>query len=885
MKSIFRMCLGDRADEALADVHELHARRAAKGNRAMASLRLAFDVLSIVIVGLYERLISGIAADVRYAMRMLRKSPAFSAAAIVILALGIGANTAIFSLVNSILLTPIPSDHPSVVGIYSRSIEDGDYRSFSFADYEHIRDARAPFSDVFAHSVSRVGVTEGDDTRRATAVICTANYFAVLNVRLALGREFTRDEERPDSNIRVVIVSHSYWQRRNGTSDILGANLRVNGQDYTVVGVAPEGFTGTMALMSPDFFFPTGVYEHILDDLFRQGSNARLTDPAMRGLMLVGRLPQGASVEAAAPLLDRLSARLVDIDSAENSKHRLVAQELPRLAISTNPANDTGPMMLSGLLMATASLVLLLACLNLANMLLARGTTRRREIAVRVAVGGGRLRIVRQLLIESLVLSLIGGAAGLLIAVVATDLFMSSARAAMPITLAIGGPPDYRVLTATLVFCVFSTVAAGLGPAWRASRSDLVLDLKDHPVVAAGLRRFSVRNALVVGQLAVCLALLVSAGLFVRGAGQVATMDLGFNSGRSIVLGVDSGLVGYSEMQGRRTMNRLVEQLRAVPGVQSVSFGSQVPYGDEHDGRPVQRIDRAKDVDVFGSTYTIVGAHYFATLGVPVLRGREFSEAEEQSASAAPIAVIDQPLATRLFGDANPIGERIRFTRESDSDAVMEIVGVVGPVRDSVSDVTPEPHVYVPYGQRFMSGQYVHLRVQDGVSAEALLRPVRQVVTNVDPTLPVLRLKTFDDFRRNSLQVWVFGAGARIFSTFGVVALVLAVAGVYGLKAFVVSRRTREIAIRLALGATNRGVLLMIVREGLTLTLVGLTAGLAAAFGMGRVLSNFLYGVSATDPMVFGGAVATLGVAALVASYLPARRATKMPPATALRAD
>jgi putative ABC transport system permease protein len=299
----------------------------------------------------------------------------------------------------------------------------------------------------------------------------------------------------------------------------------------------------------------------------------------------------------------------------------------------------------------------------------------------------------------------------------------------------------------------------------------------------------------------------------------------------------------------------------------------------------VQRIDRAKDVDVFGSTYTIVGAHYFATLGVPVLRGREFSEAEEQSASAAPIAVIDQPLATRLFGDANPIGERIRFTRESDSDAVMEIVGVVGPVRDSVSDVTPEPHVYVPYGQRFMSGQYVHLRVQDGVSAEALLRPVRQVVTNVDPTLPVLRLKTFDDFRRNSLQVWVFGAGARIFSTFGVVALVLAVAGVYGLKAFVVSRRTREIAIRLALGATNRGVLLMIVREGLTLTLVGLTAGLAAAFGMGRVLSNFLYGVSATDPMVFGGAVATLGVAALVASYLPARRATKMPPATALRAD
>jgi putative ABC transport system permease protein len=318
--------------------------------------------------------------------------------------------------------------------------------------------------------------------------------------------------------------------------------------------------------------------------------------------------------------------------------------------------------------------------------------------------------------------------------------------------------------------------------------------------------------------------------------------------------------------------------------VQAASFGSQVPYGDEHDGRSVQRIDRAKDVDVFGATYTAIGAHYFETLGVPVLRGREFSEVEERSAGAAPIAVIDQPLATRLFGNANPIGERIRFPRENDAVA-MEIVGVVGPVRDSVSDVTPGPHIYVPYGQRFVSSQYIHLRVQDGVSAEALLRPVRQVVTYVDPVLPVLRLKTFDDFRRNSLQVWVFAAGARIFSTFGVVALVLAVAGVYGLKAFVVSRRTREIAIRLALGATNRGVLLMIVREGLALTLIGLTAGLIAAVGMGRVLSNVLYGVSATDPIVFGGAVATLGVAALIASYLPARRATKLPPATALRAD
>jgi predicted permease len=325
--------------------------------------------------------------------------------------------------------------------------------------------------------------------------------------------------------------------------------------------------------------------------------------------------------------------------------------------------------------------------------------------------------------------------------------------------------------------------------------------------------------------------------------------------------------------------------LRTVPGVQTASFGSLVPFGDEHDGRPVQRSDRAKDVDVVGATYTIIGSRYFETLGVPVLRGREFSPEEETSASAVPVVIIDQPLATRLFGDSNPIGERIRFARGDEPRAEMEVIGVVGPVRNSVTDVTPEPHLYAPFGQQFRSGQYIHLRAHDGVSAESLLGAVRQTVADVDPVLPILRLKTFDDFRRSSLQVWVFAAGARIFAAFGLVALVLAVVGVYGLKAYVVSRRTREIAIRLALGATGRDVLWMIVAEGLSLTALGLFAGGIAALGMAKVLSALLYGVSPTDPLVFASAIGALGLAAMIASYLPARRATKLAPATALRAD
>lgn len=885
MRSILRMCLGDRADEAFADLRELYDRRVTKGGRIGASIRLAVDLFSVMAVGVRGRIFTGVTADVRYAIRTLRKSPSFSAAAILILALGIGANTAIFTVINAVLLTPIPSDRPGVVGIYSREIDRPDYRLFSYADYRHIRDARAPFTDVFAYSMSRVGVTEGDDTRRRMAVVATSNYFAILDTQLALGREFTAAEERPGSNIRVAIASHQYWQRRGGTADILGVNVRINGQDYTVVGVAPEGFTGTMALMAPDFFLPTGVYEQVSDDLFRQNREQHLADSTVRALMLVGRLPRGSTPEAAAPILSALSTRLAEIDPAANSTHTLVVQELPRLAVSTKPATNEGPVALSALLMASALLVLLLACLNLANMLLARGTTRRREIAVRVAIGGGRVRILRQLLIESLMLSLVGGAAGLVIASGATDVFMVSARNAIPISLALDGAPDYRVLTATLVFCIFSTVAAGLGPAWRASRPDLLTDLKDPPALSTGLRRWSVRNVLVVGQLALCLTLLVSAGLFVRGAAEAANMDLGFDARDGILVGVDPGLIGYSELESRRTMGRLMERLRMLPGVEAASFGSIVPFGDEHDGRPVQRVDRAADADVVGATYTIIGARYFETLGVPVLRGREFSPAEEAQRAGAPVAVIDQPLATALVGDSNPIGERIRFGRAEDAGEAMEVIGVVGPVRNSVTDVTPAPHVYVPYGQQFRSGQYVHLRVYDTLRTDALLAAVRQAVADVDPVLPILRLKTLDDFRRTSLQVWFFGAGARIFSVFGVVALVLAVVGVYGLKAYVVSRRTREIAIRLALGATNRGVLWMIVGEGVALTAIGLLAGGIAALAMARLLSALLYGVSAMDPVVFLSAIATLGVAALAASYLPARRATKLTPSTALRAD
>ena len=899
MNRMLRWALPERSDEAVADLLDLFERRAAKVGRTRARVRLALDFFSLMAFGARRRsrpvvaafprsasqLLIGLPGDFRSATRALRKSPSFSLAAVVILALGIGANTAIFSLVNAILLTPIPAGEPEIVGVYSRETDrPGEYRIFSYADYENIRAARAPFADVMAYSVVRVGVTERDDTRMQMAVVATSNYFSLLDTRLVLGREFTADEQRPASDIRVVIASYRHWQRKGGTGAVLGTTVRLNGLDYTIVGVAPDRFTGTMAMLAPEFFLPTGVFDRLDDDIFREREQ-RLADPATRSLMLVGRLPDGLSTEEAGPTLSNLSAHLAAIDPAANGKHALVIQKLPRMAISTNPATDQAPTVLSAMLMGTASLVLLLACLNLANMLLARGTARRREIAVRVAVGGGRLRIVRQLLVESLMLALLGGGVGLLLASSAMGLFMDSLHAVLPVILDFDGSLDIRVLMATLVFCVLSTVAAGLGPAWRASRPDLLTDLKDQPATAVGLRRLSVRNTLVVAQVAVCLALLVTAGLFVRSAFLAVDANPGFSTDRGILLGVNPGLAGYSASQGRATMDRLMQRLRAIPGVETASFGSIVPFGDEHDGRPVLRVGAADGTATTSATFTVVGADYFKALGVSILQGREFSASEESAGDGAAVAVIDQALATRLFGAEDPIGQPIRFAREEESARSLLVVGVAGGVRHAITDVVPRPHIYVPYGQRYVSGQNIHIRVREGVQPDALLGVVRQITANVDPALPVLRLKTLEQFRRGSLQIWIFTAGAQIFSAFGIVALILAVVGVYGMKAYVVSRRTREIAIRLALGATPREVVWMIVSEGLKLTSVGLVAGIALALGIGQALSALLMGVSPTDPAVFGGAIGVLTLAALVASYIPARRATKLTPTAALRAD
>ena len=477
--------------------------------------------------------------DIRYAFRMLGNKPGFSTIAVLVLALAIGGNTAMFSVVNALALRPLTARNPKeLVGCYSRENKpQGSYRSFSYPNYVDIREKNTVFSSLMAHSVTMVGVTEGEATRRTFAAMVSANYFSTFGTRLAAGREFTAAEEKPGSAVPVAIASHGYWRKMGSDPALVGKTVRLNNRVFTIIGIAPEYFTGTSAVFSPEFWLPLGDYELLATDYMSEEKRS-LSDRANHCLMLVGRLKPGLDMARGQAQLGSLASQLESAFPEINQDRVLVLAELPRLAISTNPIHDqTGSMTI--ILLSMSGVVLLIACLNLANMLLARGASRRKEIAIRTALGGARSRIVRQLLTEGLVLSLLGGGVGLLLAYAGTNLLVSSMAPRMPfMTIQFPSSPDWRVLAATLCFCLFSTLLFGFGPAWKLARADVNHELKEQGGVSgAGARRrlIAPRDLVIITQIALSLALLTAAGLFTRAALKAAKADPGF--------GMESGLL------------------------------------------------------------------------------------------------------------------------------------------------------------------------------------------------------------------------------------------------------------------------------------------------------------------------------------------------------
>lgn len=836
--------------------------------------------------------------ELRFGVRMLCKNPGFTAIAILVLGLGIGANTAIFSLVNAFLLRPMAVQNPEeLVSCYNKDTRNNSYRSFSYPEYLDIRDKNTVFAGLLAHDLAFVGLTEGDSTRRTFTDIVSSNYFATFGVRMFRGRDFLPEEERPGSAITVAIVSHEYWKKTGRDPDLIGKAVRINGRPYTVVGITPEGFTGVMAMLSPEIWLPLGVDELVANDFMTEGKARRLADRDRYGLFLIGRLKRGMTAATAGPELEGLAVQLAHAYPKENKDRTFLIQRPSRLGVSTSPQSNRDIKTVSILLSSVAGVVLLIACLNLANMLLARGAARRREFAVRLALGGGRLCILRQLLTEGLMMSFFGGAVGLCLAYWGSSLLVATMRKLIPLDVIYNSGPDVRVLGAMLGFCVLSTLISGLGPACQLSRPNVVADLKEHAGEDAGVARsrlVSRRNLLVVGQLALSLALLIAAGLFVRGALKAANVDPGFSMDNGIVVELDPSLAGFGEARGRELYRSVLERLGALPGVEAASIAATVPFGMLSLGREVRmagdnadQADSAAAAKRANARFNIVGADYFKSLGLRLQRGRTFNAGEAETGTALCVAIVDERLAKRLWPNEDALGKRIQFggLNNGQQPKAIEIVGIAPNITEKLIGSSEEAHVFVPFGQEYQGDMNVHLKIAArGKEAEnSLLQAVRREIRDVDERLPVLGLKTMRGHLDSSFEMWVVRTGAWLFTVFGAVALLLAIVGVYGVRSYTVARRTREIGIRMALGATTGDAMRLVLREGLVLTAAGVGAGMLLALLEGRVLGSMLYEVSGTDPLILTMAPLLLAAISLAACYLPARRAAHVNPIVALR--
>jgi putative ABC transport system permease protein len=844
--------------------------------------------------------------DLRYAIRGLARSPGFTAVAVVTLAVAIGVNSAIFSIVNGLILRPVVSYKPwELVNIFTaRKAANRDYRQFSYAEFSALRESNPVLSDVAALGFTLAGVGRGDDVRRSVVFFGSDNLLPLLGARPAAGRFFAPAETRPNAGIQVAVASYALWQRMGGRPDFVGSSLELNGQRFTVIGVTPRGFTGVNAVIMPDLWLPLGV--HTLFNPIDDASEAQdLNLPTTYALNLIGRLQPGLSVQSAEPLLGALETRLDAVqppETAATAARELQLETPSRFSLGTNPSGDGPVGKLAGLVLGMAGVVLLIACLNLVNMLLARGTGRAREFAVRLSLGATRWRVVRQLLIEGLALALAGGALGFLIALWSNDLLAQSINSmfrAMGFSFAIDLRPDVTALGATFLFCIAATLMFSLGPALKSARTDVAHDLKQQtgePALAGRWNRsFSARHCLVMAQIALSLVLLFGGGLFLRGAFNAAGLKPGFDTTGGIVAEMDFTLTHLDAATTRQKTQAALARVQALPGVRHAALATLLPYGNITYSRRIISADAAPAVDPkapqpgFDGIFTAITPDYFDTLGVRLLRGRTFTNSETERRETPPVAIIDERMAESLFPHEDALGRRIRYTTppSDGSPAEMEVIGVVSSFRHEASVERPRGRLFVPFAQSSYRSVYVNARLAT-TSPKAVLASVgtvRNTLRMADPDLPVLRVMPFAGVITGNLDLWVVKLGAVMFGAFGGIALLLAVVGVYGVKAYAVTRRAREIGIRMALGATSANVLALIMRQAALQTVIAVAAGTALALLLGKALSSVLFDVAPADPLVLGGVVVVLVAATLLASYVPARRATRVDPMKGLRCE
>jgi predicted permease len=841
----------------------------------------------------------GLIGDVKVSIRQLAKAPGFAAAAIVVLAVGIGLNAAMFSMVYAIGFMGRPFAEPDrLMQLFSSQTREPDsYRAFSYSAYREVSAQTDLFEGVLAHNATIVAIGEAPETRRTFAVLVSRNYFDLLGVPIAEGRGFTEEENQPGRDIPVVVATHSYWQRSGSDPALVGKTVRINERDYTVIGITPRGFTGTMMVFGPELFFPFGVFHSLSNDF--QGETARtLEQPDAYNLFLTARLKNGISQETANARLSLTGQQLERALPAEYRDARITLAPQPRFGVSTRPSDESALTLFGVVMLGLTGAVLMTVCLNLASMLMARGRARRKEFAIRLALGAGRSRIVRQLLIEGLLLSLAGGSFGVVLGLYGVDSLVGAFSSMLPITIVLEGAVSPAVIAATVFFCLLATSWFALGPALRHSRADVLADLKPHAGEdsVSKQRRFLPRNPLVVGQVALSLALLIVAGLFIRMAHTAIAVDFGFNADDTVLAEVDGKLAGYGTPQLLDRYQRIEQRLASLPGVASASVGALVPLGMVNMSRGVRRAginlpdaakpQTAEEGRAFDAPWNAVSGAYFATMGLRLLQGRTFTEAESFGEAAAPAAIIDETLARKLWATGAAIGQRIQIVDRGATRGrprEFEVVGIVSSVHRELFEKELPGAIYVPFGQDVMGNVYFHVR--PAAASSALPDAVRREIAEAAPALPLFSAKTFASHITSSIEYWALRLSALLFGLFGGLAMLVALVGIYGVMSYAVARRTREIGIRIAVGAVPQAVRRMVLRESLSVTLAGIGVGWVLGIGVGRLLGSIFVDVASFDVLTFTVVPVGFAMAGLAAAWFPARRATEVNPMTALRAE
>jgi macrolide transport system ATP-binding/permease protein len=816
-------------------------------------------------------LLDSLLQDVRHTFRMLRKNPGFTFIAVLTLALGIGANTAIFSVVNSFALRPLPVRDPSRLVVVAQQMQDSSFLgSLSYPDLLDYRAKSDAFAEMAGFSINFAGLSTGVSARRIAVSYVTGNYFSMLGVQPAVGRLILPTEGQLLGADPVVVFGYTLWQREfGGASDIVGKNVKLNGRRFTVIGVADKSFHGTVSILELDAYVPLSMISIApgLENLWGKRD--------ARELQVLAYPQPNVSLEHAETSLNVIAAQLEREYPATNHavKMRVLHERLARPSPSV--ANHL-PLVLS-LFLVLAGLVLVVACVNVANLVLVRATLRQKEIAVRTSLGAATLRIARQLVTESVVLALLGGVVGTFFGFAASRL-LTSIRLPGDVPVRFDFALDWRVFTFAFLAALATGVLTGLTPIFRAVKTNLSDALREGGrALSSGTERHRIHNVLVVAQVCLSFVLLITAGLFVRSLGRAESSYMGFDPNNVLNLGMDPSQLGYDETRTKSFYKDLEGRVCALPGVESASLALSVPLGNSNQGAKIYRETTARADELLQAFYNVVDPTYFQTMRITIARGRTFTLADNESAPR--VAVVNEAVASRLWPGEDPLGKQFSF--QGAQGPYVQVVGVTRNRKYVFIGEDKQNFFYVPAGQNFTSARILQIRTS--VPPEVITKNVQQQIHALEPDLPVYSVETMEHSLGGGNGFFLIRMGALFALILGLLGLTLAIVGVYGVVSYAASRRTHEIGIRMALGAEPRAILRMTLRSGVFLLLFGVSIGCVLALAVGWTMRSLLFGIHPADPLTFTAVGFLLGSTAILACYIPARRAMRVDPMVALR--